>query len=296
MDLVLAPGVVLPRRDAAATIDGTLDDTCWKDVKTVPFQNSPFSMLAASVDFRVFRDAENLYFGYHRKAIAHARDDVDQAMLGNNDGLDIYVADSGKRVGIRFVIRRNGKATAQFGTVGVSRKTDPGWKGEWQHAVQEVPDGWMAELALPIKTLSDAGMDLRRLQLNCMSLNVTRSGVEGIFLTDPYYSVKFSSCSRFQRLVPPPIDAPEERSFTVRLHFAEIDDVRAGQRVFNVGVQGRTVLQGLDIIREAGGRNRALVKEFNEVAASEQIVIELTAETPDSTLPVISGLEVIEEE
>ena len=44
-----------------------------------------------------------------------------------------------------------------------------------------------------------------------------------------------------------------------------------GQRVFDVAVQGTTVLKGLDIVREAGGRNRALVKEFTDVEASEQI-------------------------
>jgi len=305
IDLVLQPGVVLPRRDAACAVDGKLDDACWKDVRAVPFQNTPFSMLGTGVDFRIFRDAENIYFGYHCRSQAstsgatgvspvrrqeHGHDARATRPRGANGGLEVFVVDSARRTGIRLVIQRSGKATATFGTVGVSMKTDPSWKGQWQHAVEEVPDGWAAEIALPIKTLTESGMDLRRLQLNCMAQNLTQSGLETVFLTDPYYGVKFRCCSRFRRLVTPPASPPAKRSFTVRLHFAETDDVEPGRRVFDVAVQGKIVLEGLDIAREAGGKNRALVKEFKDVEASEQIVIELTQRgqpSDASELPVL---------
>ena len=66
VDLALQPILIMPERHAAPTIDGNLNDACWKDAGVVPFQNTAFSMLGASVDFRMYRDAENLYFGYHR--------------------------------------------------------------------------------------------------------------------------------------------------------------------------------------------------------------------------------------
>ena len=299
IDLVVRPEVVLPRRDAACAVDGKLDDACWNHVSAVPFQNSPFSMLGAAVDFRMFRDAENVYFGYHCRSTPGGGDDADEATPRANDGLEIYVADATKGVGIHLVIPRKGKATASFGTVATSRKTDPQWKGGWESSVQETADGWAAEVALPIKTLTESGMDLRRLQLNSMAQSRTSSGAEAVFLTDPRYGTKFRSCLGFRRIAAAPVERPKPRSFTVRLHFAEIEDVRPGQRVFDVAVQGKTALKGLDIAREAGGKNTALVKELSHVEASEQIVIQLTPEgqpNDGSSLPVISGVEVAQEE
>jgi iron complex outermembrane receptor protein len=51
IDLTLEPGIVLPRCDTAPAIDGKLGDACWKNIKAIPFQNTPFSMLGANVDF-----------------------------------------------------------------------------------------------------------------------------------------------------------------------------------------------------------------------------------------------------
>jgi len=224
---------------------------------------------------------------------------LDLSPFSSKASLDIYVADSGRRAGIHLVIGRDGNATATFGTVETGRKTDPNWNGEWQSAVKETADGWMAEVALPIKTLTESGMDLRRLQLNCMAQSQTSSKSEAVFLTDPLYSTKFRSCVSFRRIVPAPGERPESRYFTVRLHFAEFVNAQPGQRVFDVTIQGKTALKGLDIAHEAGGRNKPLVKEFNDIEANEQIVIELTPkdEPMDSkALPVINGVEVVQED
>ena len=69
--------------------------------------------------------------------------------------------------------------------------------------------------------------------------------------------------------------------------------------MFDVALQGKTVLEGLDIAREASGKNGALVKEFNHVEASERIVIELTSKGQPSNgtvPPVINGVEVVQEQ
>ncbi|HKB35641.1 MAG TPA: PQQ-binding-like beta-propeller repeat protein, partial [Gemmataceae bacterium] len=87
-----------------------------------------------------------------------------------------------------------------------------------------------------------------------------------------------------------------ERRFTVRLHFAELEAERPGERVFDVAVQGETVLKGFDILKEAGGRNRSLVKELKGVRVRKELVVtfsaSLTAKYPASLL---NGIEVIEE-
>jgi len=80
-------------------------------------------------------------------------------------------------------------------------------------------------------------------------------------------------------------------SYTVLLHFAEFYWTKAGQRVFNVSINGTTVLSGFDIIATAGAANKALVETFNGTAnSSGQIVIAYTNGTADQ--PKSSGLEI----
>jgi outer membrane protein assembly factor BamB len=86
-----------------------------------------------------------------------------------------------------------------------------------------------------------------------------------------------------------------ERRYTVRLHFVEPDRVKTGQRVFSVSLQGRDVLRDLDIVKETGGVNRSLVKEFNGVVASEELVVRLTPSGGSLAAPVLCGIEVVAE-
>ena len=82
--------------------------------------------------------------------------------------------------------------------------------------------------------------------------------------------------------------------YTVRLHFVEPDHNRPGQRVFDVVLQGATVLKGLDIVRETGSPNVGLVKEFAGVGISDTLTVSLTASTPQAE-PVLCGIEIIAE-
>lgn len=89
-----------------------------------------------------------------------------------------------------------------------------------------------------------------------------------------------------------------ERPFTVRLHFSEPEHRKAGARVFDVRLQGKTVIDGLDIFKEAGGRNRALVREFKGVAARDAVTVELISKSKEpgpSGLPLLNALEVLQE-
>ena len=86
--------------------------------------------------------------------------------------------------------------------------------------------------------------------------------------------------------------APAERSFTVRLHFAEPEHTQPGRRVFDVALQGRSVLEAFDIVRAAGGPRRAVVREFKGVKATEELEIALTSRTGR---PLLCGLEILAE-
>src|SRR5205814_903778 len=85
------------------------------------------------------------------------------------------------------------------------------------------------------------------------------------------------------------------RLYTVRLHFAEPDGLKAGQRVFDVLVQGKEVLKGFDIAKEAGGPNRGLVREFQGVRAGETLTVAFRVAAQGSAPALLCGVEIVAE-
>ncbi len=83
--------------------------------------------------------------------------------------------------------------------------------------------------------------------------------------------------------------------YTVRLHFAETYSgvTRPGQRVFDVAIQGKTVLLDFDVVKEAGAVQKAVVKEFKGVDSGDGL-IEITF-TPKTQNPEINGIEILGE-
>ncbi len=64
-------------------------------------------------------------------------------------------------------------------------------------------------------------------------------------------------------------------SYTVRLHFAELYWASAGARLFDVFINGSEVLTNFDIYSVAGAKNKAVIREFTNVAnASGQITLQ----------------------
>src|SRR5512142_2178578 len=81
-------------------------------------------------------------------------------------------------------------------------------------------------------------------------------------------------------------------AYSVTLYFDEVYWTAAGQRTFNVAVNGATVLSAFDIFAAAGGANKAIARTFDTTASpSGQIVIALTkGGGPDN--PKLCGLAV----
>jgi hypothetical protein len=77
----------------------------------------------------------------------------------------------------------------------------------------------------------------------------------------------------------------------VRLHFAESYFSTAGQRFFNVAINGATVLANFDIATVAGGVNKALVEQFTATADSTgNINITFTWQT---NWPLVNAVEIL---
>jgi bifunctional ADP-heptose synthase (sugar kinase/adenylyltransferase) len=78
---------------------------------------------------------------------------------------------------------------------------------------------------------------------------------------------------------------------TVLLHFSENYFTAKGKRVFNVAINGTTVLSDFDIYATAGAEYKALVETFTATAnSSGDIVIAFTKGTADQAL--IMGIEI----
>lgn len=117
----------------------------------------------------------------------------------------------------------------------------------------------------------------------------------GVF-TGPYNWVASSGVRGEQEIKIPlgQVEGKKTRLFTVRLVFAEPDLIEPGQRLFHVDMQGERKLRDFDIVREAGGPRRSLIKVFRGVALGENLTVQIVA-SAGSLPPVLSGIEVIED-
>ena len=111
----------------------------------------------------------------------------------------------------------------------------------------------------------------------------------------------YTSCARgLKRCVVPLLsedDKPAE--YTVRLYFADFDNAEAGKRVFDIKLQGKVVLENVDIAGEANGASKAVVRECAGVAVERDLEIELVSKDEDSSsvgsMPLLCGVEVLRE-
>ena len=93
-------------------------------------------------------------------------------------------------------------------------------------------------------------------------------------------------------------DKPENKVATkpqphlVRLFFAEPEEFKPGQRVFDIVLQGKTVAENFDIVREAGAPRATIVREFNGVMVGDSLEIDLPSRVGQS---VLSGIEIVKE-
>ncbi len=102
----------------------------------------------------------------------------------------------------------------------------------------------------------------------------------------------FTSQARGMQRCELPLVGPNDpaASYKVKLYFAELDAKTApGDRVFDVRLQGDTVAPRLDVVKEAGGAQRALTREFGGVRVAGNLVVELV---PVAGQPILSAIEV----
>ncbi|NQU25526.1 MAG: hypothetical protein HQ567_29935, partial [Candidatus Nealsonbacteria bacterium] len=95
------------------------------------------------------------------------------------------------------------------------------------------------------------------------------------------------------RLIDP---GQEPGKYTVRLYFAEPEDIAPGGRVFGVSLQGKEVFRNFDVAEQAGGARKAIVRQFRGIPVADNLVVELHGKDDSAAKPpILCGLEAIRE-
>ncbi len=164
---------------------------------------------------------------------------------------------------------------------------DATWQGDWSAQVRLTDELFTAELAIPWCEMERLGLQRDDLLVDFGQAPPT----DGTWQR----RLDFDNAARTLHLDD---TEAEPRLYTVRLHFAELDErVEAGDRLFDVALQGNTVLEGLDVVATAGGHRRALVRELRDVPAGRALEITFTPRSRNPGeigAPILSGFEIEE--
>lgn len=312
----VVPRPVLASRSLAAPIriDGKLDPTEWPGE---PRAKLPFTR--TSLYFRHSVDA--LFMAFTRPGVPDRRGNPSpwktritrpDGPVWQDDSFEVFIQGAGTKI-LHLGLSASG---ARFDALFKNGKEDASWNGSWKSAVRRTSSAFAAELEIPYKVLEKLGAGFGAINVNVQANqhNLSREipvwpGINGRIVTDidgigePLVSLSPAGRQRCTNFVPLGITAAASyptRTFLVRLHFAELRrSVNAGESLFDVFLQGKKVLSGLDVVQHSGGLFRALKTEWSGIEASDQLVIELAGrKRPQSwrTAPILNGIEIRQED
>lgn len=279
----LSSPLVATQTPSAPTLDGALNDSCWAGQTKIRIQRyaPPGANEVIAPDdgcYAMLRyDANNLYVAGGMHALKNATSQYNRKRY-------MRVALNNRDLQTQPVI-------LFFGELGKSSQAIA--SGSWQSAYLTGTTGetFTGEASIPWSVLQDAGLWKDQLVMN---IQVCGCVVNGDFDEDGD-SVTLTSGNMFKYLSPLYLDAArgvvtENQSHTVRLFFTEMEASGTGQRVFDVKLQGQTVLSNFDPFAEAGHRGREVVKEFTNIALADHLDIDFVAQKGD---PMLSGVEIL---
>lgn len=152
----------------------------------------------------------------------------------------------------------------------------------WHAAVAADDQSFRAELAIPWRLVESAGLSRDRLLAQFRTPGKLPPNLDLLYQSFSSRSVRIDMNS----------PSPKPLEYSVRLHFAELEDKQPGQRIFDIKLQGETVARSVDVAREAGGPRRALVKEFR-INTKSDVELEFHSIIGE---PILGGLEIISDE
>jgi len=310
IELVFGLPAVATRVAAPLVIDGRPD---------APLNDHPYPIQFCDSGRRIYQpacallnyDDENLYLTLRREAARNdngyvgwtAETEGEDALTWKDNSWSIRLGGKGL---VSFDVSVSGawrvdvyKSDGEFDDDADGKSQGKGAGGgsqwHWKSAVYVSPDGktWTTEVAIPWADLQqNAGIE-RTSGSAVYIQGINRTGVgpdafEYKYRAQEKHNIHCGTAPLAFDSLPP----LEERHYRMLLHFVELDDVAPGERVCDIRVQGKTLIENLDIAKEAGGAFKPLIREISEISASDLLDIEFIPH--DGSLPpVISGLELI---
>jgi len=83
-------------------------------------------------------------------------------------------------------------------------------------------------------------------------------------------------------------------TYTVNLFFAETANLETGNRVFDINIQEKPALRNFDIVKEAAGAKKLIVKSFKGIMVKDKLIIKCKPSSPGKP-PLLNGIEMIME-
>lgn len=306
----LDPIMTMPATDIV--VDGRMGEKGWEGPAQITLVDTDTAILLR-------HDSKNLYIGMRRTPLIDRKGNPigwtmntagKDADVWLDDSFELFFSDGMNTTVVHLGLSASG-ATYDARAAGEGLE-DKKWNMLWHSAVVCV-DGMTSEIAVPFASLKSAGLDVKNLGINVM---VNKSDTRGdahkwLGGEGRNWNLKMPStealgrlgthgrarCSHFAPLGLGKKPSWPQRSFTVRLYFAELEYIEPGKRVFDVRIQGRTALKRFDIVKAAGGVRKAVAKGFKGVRAGETMTIEFIAskQSAKTSLPILSGFEILEE-
>ncbi len=292
LELDLARPATVLRAKEAPRIDGRLDDTCWDGAEELRLVDDSRRVSAARAWLR--HDAKNLYVGFVRTAPLEGGKPLpwtkntqgENAPAWRDDSLKVRFQKGVDQFEYTFLSASGARVTGKSDLRWIMRGTEK--ELDWKTATHVTDEAWSAEIAIPF----DGPAEGQEIFLE--SFNRTGVGPERTFYKFRSWRRWFVSGGEADLAFERPA-SPSERTFTVRLHFAELQDIEPGERVFDVNIQGRTVIEGLDVAATAGGCRKALTREISGVQAAGAISLGLVPSADSKHPAILSAVEIVEE-
>ena len=295
MTIPLASPLVAYRTATPPTLDGKLDDSCWTNqigvempMNVQDFNNSMWTNDTSSAAYvKLCYDDTNLYIAAGVRASQVPSVCCVQIALNSREQrvspVMLWDAPPGAHGKLSLGISTN------VWQVAATTNNQPS-------AVQTV---YQEEMVIPWSALAAAGLWKEQLVMNVAIgrsvLNGTSMSLNG-WGSDTHSLNNSYALAMADYLSPMYLDQPRGAvtnvtPHTVRLYFAEMEGLTNGQRTFDVQLQGQTVLTNLDVVAQAGGPKRELMKEFQNVAIADHLDIAF----PNAcNAPMLSGVEIID--
>ena len=285
--------VVFQSMQKPPALDGKIGDAEWGE---------PQVTLADSKTKVFLRyDKENLYIASFRPPIINRLGKAsgwnkkmtkDDSQVYHDDSWEIFLSDAKAEKVVHLGLSAGG---ARFDALAATPiRENRRWNGKWQSSVSADTTGFVTESIIPMETISGAGLDYKILVINFQISRRHNVGEALMYLG-------FHGRNRCENFSPVGFDEPpaqQTRSFTVKLHFAELDDIPARKRIFDVKIQENVVLKDFDVVSEADGVRKAVVKTFPGIQALNSLRIEFIPSDANRALdsvPILNGMEVYDE-